>query len=376
MVTVKNPDLQFFPTAEGFYDYKKDQYIYQYKDHLGNVRISFGRNNSGNLELVDVNDYYPFGMNHLKSGNSFFGAGSYKNYKYNGKELQETGMYDYGARFYMADIARWGVIDPLAEKMTRHSPYNYAFNNPILFIDPDGREALTGESARQAFIKLRNSISKPVDDITVNSKGTITNVVANNKSNRFFDQNGKQLFFNDPGGVDKINLKPGTYHKDDQLFNYISKGRLFSFMKAAGFDALKYNLRANSAIRNGDKDATMINRYAALQIAKKESYDKADFAMSALMTNYSYPEYESNRRRPYLDTIVETADYFKFGDSNILYNIFDAGNYMWGAWMHLNGFEKKTVKFGSNLNEVMRGNMGDTAADQKSIFNGFDFTGY
>ncbi|KAA0125968.1 RHS repeat-associated core domain-containing protein [Chryseobacterium sp. SN22] len=137
---LKNEDLEFFPTAEGYYDYKKDQYIYQYKDHLGNTRISFARNSAGALELVDVNDYYPFGMNHMKSGNSFFGAGSYKNYKYNGKELQEIGMYDYGARFYMADIGRWGVVDPLAEKMTRHSPYNYAFNNPMRFIDPDGKE--------------------------------------------------------------------------------------------------------------------------------------------------------------------------------------------------------------------------------------------
>ncbi len=141
ITTVKTPYLMFFPTAEGFYDYQKDQYIYQYKDHLGNARISFGRNSAGALEITDANDYYPFGMNHLKTGNAFYGSGSYKNYKYNGKELQEGGMYDYGARFYMPDIGGWGVVDPLAETSRRWSTYTYAYNNPIRFIDPDGREA-------------------------------------------------------------------------------------------------------------------------------------------------------------------------------------------------------------------------------------------
>ncbi len=42
--SAKTPDLQFFPTSEGFYDYQKNQYIYQYKDHLGNIRVSFGKN--------------------------------------------------------------------------------------------------------------------------------------------------------------------------------------------------------------------------------------------------------------------------------------------------------------------------------------------
>lgn len=136
--------LKFIPTAEGFYDFENNEYIYQYKDHLGNVRVSYKKGEENSKPIVtDSNDYYPFGMNFIRNpeAEAYFGTGSYKNYKYNGKELQETGMYDYGARFYMADIGRWGVVDPLAEKMTRHSPYNYAFNNPLSFIDPDGREA-------------------------------------------------------------------------------------------------------------------------------------------------------------------------------------------------------------------------------------------
>ncbi|MDP9957138.1 RHS repeat-associated protein [Epilithonimonas hungarica] len=82
-------------------------------------------------------------MNHInitaKTGHTVYNPSvSYENWKYNGKELEETGMYDYGARFYMPDIGRFGQYDPLAEKT--FEPYAYVYNNPVRMIDPTGME--------------------------------------------------------------------------------------------------------------------------------------------------------------------------------------------------------------------------------------------
>ena len=109
---------------------------YYVKDHLGSNRLVVDGN--GNIE--EVNHYYPFGA--LMGDRC---GVSRNKYKYIGKELDTMygwNMQDHEARWYDPVLGRWMATDPLQEKYESFSTYYYANNNPLVFIDFNGKDGV------------------------------------------------------------------------------------------------------------------------------------------------------------------------------------------------------------------------------------------
>ncbi|RYF22085.1 MAG: RHS repeat-associated core domain-containing protein [Flavobacteriales bacterium] len=159
--------LAYFPTDEGYVTKNGSgnfYYVYQFKDHLGNIRLSYtDYNNDGSVnanEIIEESNYDPFGMKHIGYNNDVksFGSSVAQKKKFNSKEWQDEGdllnWFDYGARNYDPALGRWMNPDPLAELYFSTSTYSYVLNNPIYFRDPDGRSAQGGGDPITWYIEM------------------------------------------------------------------------------------------------------------------------------------------------------------------------------------------------------------------------------
>ena len=134
---------------------------YQIDNHLGSASLELDEN----AATISYEEYHLFGTTSYRSGRTETEV-SLKRYKYVGKERdEETGLYYYGARYYAAWIARFVSVDPLQHEYPIYTPYQYAGNKPISFIDLDGLEpAPTDEEKRRSYQSFGDRIESAVKD--------------------------------------------------------------------------------------------------------------------------------------------------------------------------------------------------------------------
>ena len=168
--------LQFIPTSEGYVNATtihgnyRFNYVYNYLDHLGNVRLSYGRDPQARneIKILEENHYYPYGLKHTnynanlnaykKDNNdqvqltgTGLSADLINKYKFNGMEYQDElglNLYDMDFRDYDPAIGRWLGIDPVTH--FPQSPYIAFDGNPVTFADPSGADGVVYGMAGQS----------------------------------------------------------------------------------------------------------------------------------------------------------------------------------------------------------------------------------
>ncbi|MDD2982848.1 MAG: RHS repeat-associated core domain-containing protein [Crocinitomicaceae bacterium] len=155
-VGVRSTDIDMLALHNPNYSMKSVKYeigkrTYELSNHLGNVLSVISDKPIPSFEheelagmLADVRvaqDYSPFGV--TLSGRSFEVDGGYR-YSFQGQESDDEvkgrgNSYDFGARMYDSRLGRFFAVDPLASKFPSISPYAFCIDNPIYFVDPDGR---------------------------------------------------------------------------------------------------------------------------------------------------------------------------------------------------------------------------------------------
>ncbi len=194
-------------------------YFY-HPDHLGSSSLVTNADGAVTQHV----EYVPFGEVFIEERNSTWNTP----YLFNAKELdEETGLYYYGARYYDPKTSVWISVDPLAEDFTGVGSYVYCYNNPVEYIDPDGRSP-KGKAIKRLVKKIIKAFGDDgVKQAAKTTKGDFKPVsrvhaeklLKENKSvystNKRSNKSAKRLM-EDAAGDSKVKRHDGHNLKDAQ----------------------------------------------------------------------------------------------------------------------------------------------------------------
>ena len=211
--------------------FERGNKFFELNNHLGNVlatvsdkKIGVDTNSDGvvdynTAEVINANDYYPFGMQ-MPSRKYSIANTNYR-YGFNGKENDndiENGAQDYGMRIYDGRLGRFLTVDPLSKKYPFYTPFQFAGNSPILSLDIDGMEGDINKNENEKKHDLQTAdqgtgdfTTRTYEVIVTQPKASTSDILKN------IENNFNSFVPNDKGYFEKIKGDPKNIKIGDEF---------------------------------------------------------------------------------------------------------------------------------------------------------------
>jgi insecticidal toxin complex protein TccC len=143
----------------------QNQLRYTLEDHLGSCLLELDQL----AQTISHEGYYPFGATAWMTARSLIEV-AYKFIRYSGKEMDVSGLYYYGARYYAPWVQRWVSADPLGA-VDGLNLYAFVGNNPLRYVDAGGG------SKAEADIRLSSDFITAVGEFADHTNRVMHNVI-------------------------------------------------------------------------------------------------------------------------------------------------------------------------------------------------------